>query len=73
MKVFIFNLFIYMLYYGLGVDTMDSIILIKYGELTTKKDNRKMFINILTNFLEDKLKDVNVNLILLIKIKYLMF
>ena len=26
-----------------------KIILIKYGELTTKKDNRKVFINILYN------------------------
>ena len=26
---------------------MDNVILIKYGELTTKKDNRKEFINIL--------------------------
>ena len=26
-----------------------KIILIKYGELTTKKDNRKVFINILIN------------------------
>ena len=26
---------------------MNNVILIKYGELTTKKDNRKEFINIL--------------------------
>ena len=26
---------------------MDNVILIKYGELTTKIDNRKEFINIL--------------------------
>ena len=26
---------------------MDKLILIKYGELTTKKDNRKFFINTL--------------------------
>ena len=28
---------------------MNNVILIKYGELTTKKDNRKEFINILYN------------------------
>ena len=28
---------------------MNNVILIKYGELTTKKDNRKEFINILSN------------------------
>ena len=27
---------------------MNKIILIKYGELTTKKSNRNLFINILT-------------------------
>ena len=28
---------------------MKKLILIKYGELTTKKDNRKMFIKLLAN------------------------
>ena len=28
---------------------MDNVILIKYGELTTKKSNRKFFINTLYN------------------------
>lgn len=42
---------------------MENIILIKYGELTTKKDNRKMFINILDNYLHNKLKDFNVKII----------
>lgn len=32
---------------------MDKMILIKYGELTTKKANRKMFINILTRNIEN--------------------
>ena len=35
---------------------MDKVILIKYGELTTKKDNRKVFINLLENNLKEKLK-----------------
>ena len=36
---------------------MNNVILIKYGELTTKKDNRKEFINILSNNLHEKLKN----------------
>ena len=42
---------------------MNSIILIKYGELTTKKDNRKYFIKLLCDNIESKLKDYNVNII----------
>ena len=42
---------------------MDSIILIKYGELTTKGDNRKEFINLLYNNIKDKLKKYDVNII----------
>ena len=42
---------------------MDSIILIKYGELTTKGDNRKEFINLLYNNLKEKLKKYEVNII----------
>ena len=34
---------------------MNRVILIKYGELTTKKDNRKSFINILYNNIVNKL------------------
>lgn len=34
---------------------MDRVILIKYGELTTKKDNRKMFVNTLYNNIKNKL------------------
>ena len=41
---------------------MDSMILIKYGELTTKKDNRKVFINLLYENIKEKLKDYNVNI-----------
>ncbi len=42
---------------------MNSIILIKYGELTTKKDNRKYFIKLLCDNIESKLKDYEVNII----------
>ena len=41
---------------------MKGIILIKYGELTTKNDNRKYFINLLCNNIEEKLKSFNVNI-----------
>ena len=42
---------------------MNSIILIKYGELTTKGDNRKEFINLLYENIKDKLKKYEVNII----------
>ena len=42
---------------------MKNIILIKYGELTTKKDNRKMFINTLYNNLYEKLKKFDIKII----------
>ena len=38
---------------------MDRLIMIKYGELTTKKANRKMFINMLENNINKILKDEN--------------
>ncbi len=41
---------------------MNRVILIKYGELTTKKDNRKVFVNILYNNILNKLHDVNINI-----------
>ena len=40
-----------------------KIILIKYGELTTKKDNRKLFINILYNNIKRALENYNVKII----------
>ena len=40
-----------------------KIILIKYGELTTKKDNRKLFINILYNNIKKALEDYNVKIV----------
>ena len=40
-----------------------KIILIKYGELTTKGANRKLFINILYNNVKKALENYNVNII----------
>ena len=39
---------------------MKKVILIKYGELTTKKDNRKFFIKTLKNNIFDKLSDYDI-------------
>ena len=41
---------------------MEKIILIKYGELTTKKDNRKTFIKILENNIKTKIKDLYIEI-----------
>ena len=41
---------------------MDRIILIKYGELTTKKGNRNFFINTLYSNLKNKLSKYEVNI-----------
>ena len=38
---------------------MEKIILIKYGELTTKKENRNMFINILYENIKNSLKGID--------------
>ncbi len=43
-------------------ETVDKLILIKYGELTTKKDNRKLFIKILKNNIKKKLANIPVNI-----------
>ncbi len=39
---------------------MNRVILIKYGELTTKKDNRKMFVNVLHRNIVNKLRGIDV-------------
>lgn len=39
---------------------MEKLILIKYGELTTKKDNRKFFIKELVNNIRKKIDDVEI-------------
>ena len=41
---------------------MQELIMIKYGELTTKKANRKIFINILTQNVEKALKNENIEI-----------
>ena len=42
---------------------MNRVILIKYGELSTKKGNRNFFIKTLNNTVKDKLKNYDVNII----------
>lgn len=42
---------------------MESIILIKYGELTTKKDNRKEFINILSKNINEKISKYDAKIV----------
>ena len=41
---------------------MDRVVLIKYGELTTKKGNRKFFINTLYQNLKKKLNNLDVKI-----------
>lgn len=41
---------------------MDKLIMIKYGELTTKKANRKLFIQILDNNIKKILKDFSIKI-----------
>ena len=47
---------------------MDRVILIKYGELTTKKGNRKFFINTLYQNIQKKLKKLPVKISKLVEI-----
>ena len=41
---------------------MEKLILIKYGELTTKKDNRKSFIKILETNIKNKIKNLYIDI-----------
>lgn len=41
---------------------MDRVVLIKYGELTTKKGNRKFFINTLYNNIKKKMSNIGVTI-----------
>lgn len=41
---------------------MKKLILIKYGELTTKKDNRKFFVKTLENNIKNKLKNYQIEI-----------
>lgn len=45
-----------------GDDFMDRVILIKYGELSTKKGNRNFFINTLYNNIKNKLSNYEVKI-----------
>ena len=45
-----------------GGDTMEKVILIQYGELSTKKGNRNFFINTLYHSVRDKLAKYNVEI-----------
>ena len=52
---------------------MEKVILIKYGELTTKKGNRNFFVKTLTNNIEKKLSAFDVTIehsLSLMTIKY---
>lgn len=42
---------------------MKKLLLIKYGELTTKKDNRNLFINKLSENIQKSLKEFNIKII----------
>ena len=46
---------------------MEKMILIKYGELTTKKGNRNFFVKTLKNNLEAKIKKYDARYIEMIK------
>lgn len=41
---------------------MERVILIKYGELTTKKGNRNFFVNLLYKSIQNKLKNYNLKI-----------
>ena len=41
---------------------MNRVVMIKYGELTTKKGNRKFFVNTLYSNIKNKLKGLNVRI-----------
>ena len=41
---------------------MEKLILIKYGELTTKKDNRKTFIKTLETNIKNKINNLYTNI-----------
>ena len=41
---------------------MERVILIKYGELTTKKGNRNFFVKTLANNIKHKLQDYSVTI-----------
>ena len=52
---------------------MERVILIKYGEMTTKKGNRNFFVNTLYNNVKDKLKKFDVKIVKEISRMYIEF
>ena len=54
--------FLYILRYNVCGDFMNNLILIKYGELTTKKANRNTFTKLLANNVKNILKGENFNI-----------
>ena len=54
--------FLFLMYNTLWVILVKKLILIKYGELTTKKGNRNLFINCLSNNIKQILKDENIKI-----------
>ena len=50
-------------YLANGCDYVDKIILIKYGELTTKGDNRNIFINKIYEQMKELLKDYDIKIV----------
>ena len=52
---------------------MERVLLIKYGEMTTKKGNRNFFVNTLYNNIKEKLKNFDVKIIKEISIIFLEF
>ena len=42
--------------------SVEKLILIKYGELTTKKGNRNTFIKLLVNNIKNVLKDYDIKI-----------
>ena len=54
--------FLNILRYNVCGDFMNNLILIKYGELTTKKANRNTFTKLLANNVKNVLKGENFNI-----------
>ncbi len=52
---------------------MERVLLIKYGEMTTKKGNRNFFVNTLYNNIKEKLKNFDVKIIKEISRMYIEF
>lgn len=52
---------------------MDRVILIKYGELTTKKGNRNFFVGTLKKNIKNKLKNFDVNIVYDLSRMYIYF